>query len=70
MNKVFNTQQKFNSISVANYLTERKSELGEFIGTVITGIYEGIKNGANDVPSDFKKVTEGPHMLALAMMEA
>jgi len=31
--------------------------LGDFIGTVIAGIYQGIKNGANDISSDFEKVT-------------
>ena len=70
INTVFGTDLKFNSVSVEAYEKERKAELGDFIGTVIAGIYEGIRNGVNDVPSDFEKVTGRPHMSPLAMMEA
>ncbi|SOE19704.1 NAD(P)H dehydrogenase (quinone) [Spirosomataceae bacterium TFI 002] len=70
INQVFGTQLTFNAVSVEDYLAERKAELGEFIGTVIAGIYEGIKNGANDVPSDFEKAAGRPHLSPLAMMES
>ncbi|WP_139956007.1 SDR family oxidoreductase [Flavicella sediminum] len=70
INKVFNTQLVFTSVSVADYLTERKAELGEFIGTIIAGIYEGIRNGANEVPSDFEKATQRPHKTPIEMMKA
>ncbi|NJB81912.1 SDR family oxidoreductase [Wenyingzhuangia aestuarii] len=68
INKVFNTQLVFTSVSVADYLTERKTALGEFIGTIIAGIYEGIRNGANEVPSDFEKATGRPHKTPIEMM--
>lgn len=69
INQVFNTQLVFNSVTVADYLTERKAELGEFMGTVIAGIYEGIKNGANDIPSDFEKATGRLHKSMLEVMK-
>jgi len=43
------------------YVAERKAELGDFLGTVIAGIYEGIRNGAFDVPSDFMQAAGRPH---------
>ena len=33
-------------MSVSEYRNERITELGEFMGNVIVGIYEGIRNGA------------------------
>ncbi|MFY0655104.1 MAG: NAD(P)H-binding protein, partial [Cyclobacteriaceae bacterium] len=70
INQVFGTDLKFNSISFDEYLTERKAELGDFIGTVIAGIYEGIRNGVNDVPSDFDKAIRRPHKSPLDMIMA
>jgi NAD(P)H dehydrogenase (quinone) len=69
INQVYQTNLRFNSISMEDYAKERKEELGEFIGTVIAGIYEGIKNGANDVPSDFEKVTGRPHKSPLEIIK-
>ncbi|MEQ8415916.1 MAG: SDR family oxidoreductase [Imperialibacter sp.] len=70
INQVYGTDLKYNAVSVDDYARERKAELGEFIGTIIAGIYEGIKNGANAVPSDFEKATGRPHMTPLAMIAA
>jgi NAD(P)H dehydrogenase (quinone) len=69
INQVFNTELSFNNVTVAVYLAERQNELGDFIGTVIAGIYEGIKNGANDVPSDYEKAAGRAHQSPLEMME-
>jgi len=68
INQEFNTNLKFNSVSVVEYEEERKAELGDFIGTVIAGIYHGIKKGVNDVPSDFEKAAGRPHKSAVEMM--
>ncbi|SFR85619.1 SDR family oxidoreductase [Maribacter stanieri] len=57
INKVYGTNLIYNSVTVDNYAADRKAALGDFMGTVIAGIYEGIKAGANDVPSDFEKAT-------------
>ena len=69
INQVYGTSLKFHNISTEDYLNERVEELGDFIGTVIAGIYEGIKNGVNDVPSDFKKAAGRPHKSPLEMIE-
>lgn len=69
INQVFNTNLNFNNVTAAEYLTERKAELGDFIGTVIAGIYQGIQSGANDVLSDFETVTGRTHKSALEMMQ-
>lgn len=57
INKVYSTNLIYNSVTVDNYAADRKAALGDFMGTVIAGIYEGIKAGANDVPSDYEKAT-------------
>ena len=70
INKTYNTNLSYNAVSVEEYATERKEELGAFLGTVIAGIYEGIKNGANDVSSDFEKATGRPHLSAIDIIKA
>tara|TARA_R110002049_G_scaffold306252_2_gene504385 strand:+ start:818 stop:985 length:168 start_codon:yes stop_codon:yes gene_type:complete len=37
------------------------AELGEFKGTIIAGIYEGIRNGAANNRSDFEAVAGRAH---------
>jgi len=70
INHVFSTNLKFNSVPVDIYEKERKAELGNFVGTVIAGIYNGIRNGVNNVPSDFEKAAGRPHKSAVEMMKA
>lgn len=69
INQVYATDLVFNSVSVEDYKAERKAALGDFIGTIIAGIYEGIKDGANNVPSDFEKATGRAHKSTLAIIE-
>ena len=68
INQVFNTKLVYHSVSVDEYETERKAELGDFLGTVIAGIYNGIRMGVNDVQSDFEKATGRAHKSPLEMM--
>lgn len=70
INQVFDTQLKFNPVTVEEYEQERKAALGDFIGSVIAGIYHGIKNGVYDVPSDFEKAAGRPHKSPVEMMKA
>lgn len=70
INQVFNTNLTYNPVSVEAYEKERKAALGEFIGTVIAGIYNGIKIGVNNVPSDFEKAAGRPHKSTLEIMRA
>jgi len=59
--QTFGADITYRSMSVADYRTERVAELGEFIGTVIGGIYEGIRNGAMDNSSDYAAAAGRPH---------
>lgn len=46
LNATFNMDLRYRAVSVEEYRQDRVAELGEFLGTVIAGIYEGIRNGA------------------------
>jgi NAD(P)H dehydrogenase (quinone) len=61
INKAFNLMLEYKSISVEAYIKERQATLGEFMGTVIGGIYEGIKTGNFTGESDFSEVAGRPH---------
>ncbi|WP_254843481.1 hypothetical protein [Shewanella sp. UCD-KL21] len=61
LNSTFDLSLKYIPISVAQYRDDRTAELGEFIGTVIAGIYQGILNGKSDNPSDFQKAAGRKH---------
>jgi len=68
INQVYNTKLIFRPISVDDFAKERKKELGEFIGGVITGIYKGISDGVYNIPSDYETATGRPYKLALEMI--
>jgi len=70
INQVYNTQLVFNPISVDDYAKERKQELGEFIGGVITGIYKGINDGVYNIHSDYEKATGRPFKSAIEMIKS
>jgi NAD(P)H dehydrogenase (quinone) len=62
LNGAFGIQLRFEDMSVEDYRAERQAELGEFLGTVIAGIYEGIRNGAFDNPSNFEAAAGRTHI--------
>lgn len=68
MNQVFHTQLVYQAASVEDYLKDRKDELGDFMGTIIGGIYEGIRNGSFNVKSDFEQAAGRPHKSVLEMI--
>ncbi len=70
INQVYQTKLVYHPVSAEDYATERKKELGDFLGTVISGIYEGINSGANDVPSDYEKASGRKHPTPLSMIES
>ncbi len=61
INKAFNTQLTHKSISVEEYTKQRQIALGDFMGTVIGGIYEGIRTDSFNGKSDFLSVTGRSH---------
>lgn len=69
INQVYDTSLTYKPVSVAAYERERKEALGEFMGTVIAGIYDGIQKGANDESSDFEMAAGRPHKIPLEMVQ-
>tara|TARA_R110002050_G_scaffold85091_1_gene181551 strand:- start:13923 stop:14768 length:846 start_codon:yes stop_codon:yes gene_type:complete len=69
LNQVYGTKLVYRPVSIEEYTQKRKNELDEFMGTVIGGIYEGIRNGAFNVESDFERAAGRPHKTALGMIE-
>jgi len=61
LNEAFGTNLKYRAMPVAEYRRERVAELGEFLGNVIAGIYEGIRNGAADHESHFAAAAGRAH---------
>lgn len=61
LNKAFGTALVYRPMSFEDFKADRIADLGEFIGTVIAGIYQGIRDGANDRPSDFEAAAGRPH---------
>ena len=70
INQVYDTQLEYKEVSVSNYLAERQAALGDFMGTVIAGIYEGIRKGANDVESNYESAAGRPHQLPIEMIKS
>lgn len=61
LNRAFGTTLTYRTMSVEDYKADRVAELGDFIGAVIAGIYQSIRDGALDNPSDFETATGRPH---------
>ncbi|KYG77098.1 NAD(P)H dehydrogenase (quinone) [Roseivirga ehrenbergii] len=61
INQVYKTNLIYNAVPCEAYEKERKEELGEFIGSVIAGIYKGISDGVYNIPSDFEQAAGRPH---------
>eukprot|EP00913_Durusdinium_trenchii_P013372 g12553.t1 len=61
LNHAFGTNLRYRPMTVAEYRDERIAELGEFLGNVIAGIYEGIRNGAANNESHFAQAAGRDH---------
>lgn len=61
LNWAFGTQLNYRAMTIEDYRCDRMAELGEFMGTVIAGIYEGIHDGEADNPSDFSAAAGRKH---------
>lgn len=62
LNFAFGIDLVYESISVEEYLRQRQAELGEFLGTIVAGIYSGIRAGNFDENSDFKLAAGREHV--------
>ena len=61
LNGAFGTNLNYTPVTVEEYRKERIAELGEFLGTVIAGIYQGIREGKADNPSHFFEAAGRKH---------
>ncbi|OED31796.1 NAD(P)-dependent oxidoreductase [Planococcus maritimus] len=61
LNAAFDAQLTYTAISAEQFKQERIAELGEFIGTVVTGIYQGINGGDFDHESHYREATGREH---------
>lgn len=61
LNRAFDLSIGYREMSVEEFRQERVAELGEFLGTVIAGIYQGIREGAYDTTGDYEAATGRPH---------
>ncbi len=61
LNGAFGTDLTYREMTPEEFIADRTAELGAFIGPIIGGIYEGIRLGIYDAPSDFAAVTGRPH---------
>ena len=61
LNSAFSADFTYTPMSVEEYRKERVAELGEFIGSVISGIYQGIREGKADNPSHFYEAAGREH---------
>jgi NAD(P)H dehydrogenase (quinone) len=61
MNSAFGMALTYRPMSVEDYEADRIAELGEFIGPIIAGIYQGIRDGALDNPSNYEVAAGRPH---------
>lgn len=62
LNSAFGTDLRYTPVTVEEYRQDRIAELGEFLGTVIAGIYEGIRDGKADNPSHYSKAAGREHI--------
>ena len=62
LNAAFGVDLVYETMSVEDYTRERQAELGEFLGTVIGGIYAAIRNGSFEVKSDFPLAAGREHV--------
>jgi len=62
INMTYGLDLRYECLTVEAYRKERISELGEFLGTIISGIYEGIHKGYSDVPSDYEQAAGRKHV--------
>lgn len=69
INDVYGTKLVYKEIGNEAFTAYRQEALGEFLGTIVGGIYESIKIGIFNVPSDFKKAAGRPHQPLLNMIQ-
>jgi len=62
LNFTFNTNLSYEEMDPEEYLVYQKGLNGEFLGTVIAGIYSKIRDGEFDIKSDFEDAAGRKHI--------
>lgn len=62
INGVYGSDLRYEPMSVEAFQEDRIAAHGEVLGTIIAGIYEGIRMGAFDIDSNYRKVTGRDHI--------
>jgi len=62
LNRAFGTDLSYTPVTVAEYRKDRIAELGDFMGTIIAGIYEGIRNGESENTSHYREAAGRRHV--------
>jgi len=62
LNRAFGTDLFYETMEVEDYLEFQQKVNGEFLGTVIAGIYSKIRNGEFNVESDFEAAAGRKHI--------
>lgn len=62
LNDAFGIDLTYREMTVEEYRQDRTGELGDFLGSVIAGIYEGIRNGAANNESHFAQAAGRDHI--------
>ncbi|MBZ0266173.1 NAD(P)H-binding protein [bacterium] len=70
LNRVFGLSLRYTPMEVEAYIADRIAAHGEHLGPIIAGIYEGIREGAFDIPNQFKLVCGRSHLTVEEMAQA
>jgi NAD(P)H dehydrogenase (quinone) len=62
LNNTFGTSLVYKEMSAEDYLEFQKKVNGEFLGTVIAGIYTKIRNGEFNIDSDYQAAAGRQHI--------
>lgn len=69
INEMYGANITYEAMTVEAYEQDRVAELGEYMGKIISGIYEAIHKGDFDVDSDFEALLGRPHETVRAFFE-
>lgn len=61
LNLAFGTSLTYEPMTIEAFHERSIAELGEHIGSIVSGIYEGISKGKCDNPSDYSIAADRPH---------
>ncbi len=62
LNQCFGTSLTYKCVPFETFRSQSIEHLGEFIGNIVAGIYQGISQGKMNNPSDFKPATGRDHI--------